>query len=308
MTQKQWQQHADTFLRHLQEERQVSPHTLRSYGADLRGFLQWLPDDCHNLGRLEIRRFLVHLQSEGLKPSSIQRKLASLRAMFRYLQDCGYIEQNPARLVRGPKLPQRIPRFLSVKEVEQLLGLDFTADFIGSRNRCILELLYSTGCRVSEAANMQVRQMDLLEGSVRVLGKGRKERLAMLGSKACEALLAYLPERSKQLKKRKRPDTGQLLLNQLGGPLSPRWIFQVVLQQARRAGLSQRLTPHGLRHSFATHLLDRGADLRSVQELLGHSRLVTTEIYTHVSMARLRQAYDQAHPHGLANSEEGAGD
>ena len=290
--------HLERFLRHLRDVRQMSGETQRAYRSDLGAFLAWLPLDRPVPDRLDIRRYLVELQEQGLKATSIQRKLASLRSFFRYLRDHGHLETDPARLVKGPKAPQRIPRFLTIPQVEALLNLPFPDDFQGCRNRAILEFLYSTGCRVSEAANTPTRYLDLHSGSVRVMGKGRKERLAMLGGKAAQALEQYLPLRRDLLRRRRCSDPGILFLNRLAKPLSSRWIFQVVLEQARRAEIPQRLTPHGLRHSFATHLLDRGADLRSVQELLGHSRLATTEIYTHVSMARLREVYDRAHPHG----------
>lgn len=287
----------EDFLTHLRNVRQMSPSTLRAYGSDLRAFLAWLPPEVSTPDRLDVRRYLVELQEQELKASSIQRKLASLRAFFRHMRDHGILDTDPARLVKGPKAAKRIPRFLTVTQVDALLSQTFPNTPQGLRDRAILEFLYSTGCRVSEAATMPMRYLDLHSGSVRVLGKGRKERIAMLGDAACRAVQAYLPARQEVLTSRQARDPGVLFLNRFGKGLSARWIFQVVLEQARRANIPERLTPHGLRHSFATHLLDRGADLRSVQELLGHERLVTTEIYTHVSMARLREVYDKAHPH-----------
>ena len=247
---------------------------------------------------MHLRRFLVDLQQRGLKPRSIQRKLASLRSFFRYLRENhGYVT-DPGKLVKGPKVPRQVPRILTEVQVDQLLSQAFDQDFFGLRDCAILEFLYSTGCRVAEAATIGLGNIDLHEGSVRVLGKGRKERICLLGSKARQSLLDYLPKRASLLDKHKRDDPDTLFLNRFARPLSSRSIFTTVLTQARRAGLPSRLTPHGLRHSFATHLLDRGADLRSVQELLGHQNLVTTEIYTHVSISRLREVYDRAHPHG----------
>ena len=298
---KPWEAKLDGFLEWLQDERQLSASTLRAYRSDLRDFLRWLPSQQRgnkDPDRLTLRSFLVELSSRDLAATTIQRKLAALRAFFRRLRDTGHLKTDPASLVKGPKIPKRIPRFLTIVQVTTLLELDFEDDFGGARDHAILELLYSTGCRVAEAANIRLPRMDLEDGHVRVLGKGRKERLAMLGTKARDAILAWLPHRKSKLRQLKLKDRGHLFLNQRGGPLSSRWIFEVVLRQARRAGIPERLTPHGLRHSFATHLLDAGADLRSVQELLGHSRLATTEIYTHVSMARLREVYDRAHPHG----------
>ncbi|MEE2886290.1 MAG: tyrosine recombinase [Planctomycetota bacterium] len=291
-------EHLEDFLTHLQDVRRMSPNTLRAYRSDLAAFLAWLPSEVPVPDRLDVRRYLVELQDQELKTSSIQRKLASLRAFFRHLRDHGILATDPARLVKGPKAGKRVPRFLTVPQVDALLNQPFPDTTNGLRDRAILEFLYSTGCRVSEATTLPLRYLDLHSGSVRVLGKGRKERIAMLGRAACRAIQAYLPARQEVLVNTQSHDPGVLFLNRFGRGLSARWIFQVVLEHARRANIPERLTPHGLRHSFATHLLDRGADLRAVQELLGHARLVTTEIYTHVSMARLREVYDKAHPQG----------
>ena len=283
------------FLHHLVAERDASPHTVRAYGADLRAFALWHAEHGGAIDRLNLRRYIATLHRDGLAASSVQRRLSSLRALFDYCRKLGLLRQDPARLVRGPKLPSRLPKFLTVEQVDQLLALTFSDDFAGRRDRAILEMLYSTGCRVSEIAALSLRQVDLLDRHVRVLGKGRKERLALLGRPAVAALQAYLPERQK-LAAAQGTSTTALFLNQRGRPLSSRWLFEVVRQAARRAGVPVKLSPHGLRHSFATHLLDRGADLRTVQEMLGHQRLGTTQIYTHVSMARLREVYDKAHP------------
>jgi site-specific recombinase XerD len=293
----------EVFLQQLEDVRGARPATLRAYRTDLRNFQSWLGNRAP--GRLELRRYLVELEEAGLKASTVQRKLASLRAFYRFLHEIGRVDTDPTRLLKGPKLPARIPRFLSSAEVDQLLEQPFPEGFQGARDRAILEFLYSTGCRVSEASQLHLGQADLHEGFVRIIGKGRVERLALLGKAALKALTAYVPHRDELLLKRRRPDKGHLFLNRLGGPLSSRWIFEIVLRHARRAGIPAPLTPHGLRHSFATHLLDRGADLRTVQELLGHKRLVTTEVYTHVSVTRLRQVYDRAHPHGAQSGAAG---
>ncbi len=295
-------------MQHLQEVRQASPNTCRAYARDLEDFFAWLPQTVLEPQRIHLRRFLVELEERGLKPRSIQRKLASLRAFFRYLREQAGQANDPAKLVRGPKLPKRVPRILTELQVDELLSQSFAADFFGLRNQAILEFLYSTGCRVSEAAGTELGDLDLDEGSVRVLGKGRKERLCLLGSKAVASLSAYLPARKQLLKEKKREDPGTVFINRFAGSLTSRSIFTTVLAQARRAGLPSRLTPHGLRHSFATHLLDRGADLRTVQELLGHKNLVTTEIYTQVSMRRLREVYDKAHPHGEGQQGSSSGE
>jgi tyrosine recombinase XerC len=292
----------DDYLQHLRRERRKSPATLRAYAADLRGFAAWLRSATGraltDVSRFELRRWLVELEQQGLEPASVQRKLSSLRGCCRWLVREGRMAKDPARLAKGPKAARRVPRFLQPAQVDALLGQDFGETPQGARDRALLEVLYSTGCRVSECAGMRIDRLDLDEGTVLVLGKGRKERLAMLGEPALRAVQAWLPVRRAMIQKARRSDPGTLFVNRFGQPLSARWIFATVVVRARRAGLDTALTPHGLRHSFATHLLDRGADLRTVQELLGHSRLVTTEIYTHVSIGRLREVYDAAHPQG----------
>ncbi|MBL8736831.1 MAG: tyrosine recombinase XerC [Planctomycetes bacterium] len=288
-------------LHWLRSERRKSDATLRAYGSDLRAFVAWLATSGRtvtSVTRFELRRYLVELEQQGLAATSVQRKLASLRGMFAWLQQGGRIAKDPAKLLKGPKAQKRVPRFLTASEVDALLGQPFDESPQGARDRAILETLYSTGCRVSECAGMTLDRLDPTEGIVRVVGKGQKERLAMLGEPAIAAIEAWLPLRKQMLQDARVTDSGALWLNRYGRPLSARWVFQTVVERAKAAGLQTTLTPHGLRHSFATHLLDRGADLRTVQELLGHARLVTTEIYTHVSIGKLRSVYDHAHPHG----------
>ena len=296
----------ESFLEHLAHGRRASPATLRAYRTDLRAFTGWLAGQGRELaatGRFELRRYLVELEQQGLAATSIQRKLASLRGLFRFLREQGAIDQDPAQLVKGPKTPRRVPRFLTAKEVDQLLGQDFGEEPQALRDKAILEVLYSTGCRVSECASIWLDHLDLDEGIVRLFGKGNKQRLAMLGGEAARAVQTWLPARKQMIQRSKRLDPGALFINRLGRPLSARWVFETVARRAERSGLPTALTPHALRHSFATHLLDRGADLRTVQELLGHARLVTTEIYTHVSIGRLRQVYDHAHPQGRSSGQ-----
>lgn len=291
----------DDYLAHLATARQKSPATLRAYGGDLRDFAAWLATGAGTVTtvtRSQLRRYLVELEQQGLVATSVQRKLASLRGLFAWLQEQGHIQKDPAKLLKGPKAPRRVPRFLQPAEVDRLLGQPFDESPQGRRDQAILETLYSTGCRVAECAAMRLLDLDLDEDIVRVLGKGQKQRLCLLGAPARRAIAAWLPERRQLLAQNRRTDAGQLWLNKDGKGLSSRWVFETVARAARRAGLAVPLTPHGLRHSFATHLLDRGADLRTVQELLGHARLVTTEIYTHVSIGRLRDVYDRAHPLG----------
>ena len=287
------------FLQHLELARRASAATQKAYGTDIRDFLAWLGKnggDIARLSRFELRRYLVELEQRGLKATSVQRKLASVRGLCKFLHQQGRMAKDPAALVKGPKTPQRVPRYLSSQEVEQLLTQPFADDWRGARDRAILELLYSTGCRVSEAATLQLDAVDLEEGVVRLFGKGSKQRLALLGEPALVAVRDWLPQRRQLVRQQQVRDDGGLFLNRSGRRLSARWIFETVAARALAVGIQQPLTPHGLRHSFATHLLDRGADLRTVQELLGHARLVTTEIYTHVSIGRLREVYDHAHP------------
>jgi tyrosine recombinase XerC len=297
----------DDYLHWLDTEQRKSTATLRAYGSDLRAFVAWLTANKRPLldtNRSDLRRYLVELEQQGLVATSVQRKLASLRGLFGWLHDAHRIERNPAKVVKGPKTPRRVPRFLTTSEVDLLLNQPFDDSPQGLRDRAILEVLYSTGCRVSECSGMHLADLDLDEGFVRVLGKGQKERLALLGKPARAAVTAWLPARRTLEQQAKRTDPGTLWVNRTGRPLSARWVFETVVARARTAGLQSSLTPHGLRHSFATHLLDRGADLRTVQELLGHARLVTTEIYTHVSIGRLRDVYDKAHPHGRARAAD----
>jgi integrase/recombinase XerC len=294
------------YLRQLANEGRKSAATLRAYGGDLRDFAAWLAANgraVEQTGRFELRRYLVELEQQGLVATSVQRKLASLRGLFGWLQRQGRIGKDPAKLLKGPRAIKRVPRFLTTAEVDALLGQPFDDTAFGRRDQALLETLYSTGCRVSEVAGMALADLDLDEGIVRVLGKGRKQRIALLGKPACAAIAAWLPHRRELVRASRRSDPDSVWVNRYGRPLSARWVFATVVARAQQAGLQTSLTPHGLRHSFATHLLDRGADLRTVQELLGHARLVTTEIYTHVSIGRLRDVYDKAHPLGRERAE-----
>ncbi len=299
----------DAYLSWLADERRKSPATLRAYGADLRAFAAWLRGRdvaVTEVGRAALRRYLVELEEQGLAATSVQRKLASVRGLFGWLRRTGRIATDPSRLLKGPRAPKRVPRFLTAAEVDRLLGQPFDDTPQGLRDRAILETLYSTGCRVAECAGLALAAVDLDEGIARVVGKGRKERLAMLGQPAVEAISAWLPARRELVRAARRADPGALWLNRSGRRLSARWVFETVAARARAAGLETPLTPHGLRHSFATHLLDRGCDLRTVQELLGHARLVTTATCTHAPTGGPRDVYDHAHPHGRAREGEGA--
>jgi integrase/recombinase XerC len=288
-------EHVGEFLRYMRVQRGASAHTLRAYEQDLVRFFDFLegggggePDEAG------VRAFLAAELSGGAARSSVSRRLATLRSFFSFLHREGVIKANPAKLVSSPKVPRKLPRFLSIDEAFDLLSKAGGDSVLEARDRAVLELAYSSGLRVSELAGLDVGDMDLEEGMVRVMGKGGKERLVPVGGKALEALQAYLDKRGAV--------DGPLFLNTGGGRLSDRSIRRVVKKHAGLMALGADVTPHTLRHTFATHLLHGGADLRVIQELLGHSSLSTTQKYTHLDIARLIEVYDKAHP---LSDEEG---
>jgi len=285
------EKHIELFINFLKGERDVSPHTLRAYGEDLEEFLRFVDKHPKDIDNLDIRSFLASLYKKGLKKSSIARKLATIRSFLKYLNREGYIKKNPARLVSSPKVPKTLPRFLTVDETFSLMEAPQGESFRAVRDKAILELLYSSGLRVSELTSLDISDLDIKESLLRVKGKGRKERIVPIGSKALEAIKNYLPERV-SLKRRSQA----LFLNCRGGRLTPRSIRRILLKYSEMINLKGYLSPHTLRHTFATHLLHGGADLRSIQELLGHSSLSTTQKYTHVDITHLAEVYDKAHP------------
>jgi len=277
------------FLRYLAVEKDASPHTLKSYGNDLRQFESFLAAErvtATELSPRHIRAFLVALHARGLDPASVGRKLAAVRSWLRFLVRRGVLERNPAREVRGPRLPKKLVSFLPVDEAHDLMVANN-----GLRDTAILELLYASGLRVSELTGLDLDDVDRGARTVRVLGKGRKERVVPFGSKAARALDAWLEGRG--------DEAGALFLGRRGR-LTSRAVYTIVRASARRAGITRKVSPHTLRHSFATHLLDGGADLRAIQELLGHSRLSTTQRYTHVGAEHLLKVYEAAHPRARA--------
>jgi integrase/recombinase XerC len=280
------------FLAYLRVERGASPHTLRGYGTDLREFADFAGRE--GAGAIAaadarvVRAYLAWLHRRGLARSSIGRKLASVRSCLRFLARRGVIEQNPARQVRSPRPPRRLPTFLPKDESKDLLDRAPAESEAGRRDHALLELLYATGIRVSECCGLDCDDLDRGQGTVRVLGKGSKERVVPVGEVALGALDRYLAGRARR--------GGPLFTNQRGGRLTARSVHRIVGRQARGAGVGRRVTPHTLRHTFATHMLGEGADLRLIQELLGHSRLSTTQRYTHVSPEQLMKVYDAAHP------------
>ncbi len=293
----------EEYLRYLVAERNASPHTLRNYRTDLRQFLAYLGErqggapSVQAVDALAVRGFLARLHAERLARTSIARKLAALRAFFRFLCRSGRLSANPAALVQSPRLPVRTTPHLSVDQAFQLLAAarpSRGADALACRDRAILEVLYAAGLRVGELVGLDLSDVDAEAGLVRVMGKGRKERIVPIGKPALQALAAYLAVRG-ELAARGTAGAA-LFLNARGGRLTERSVSRVVLRFLLRSGLGKRITPHGLRHSFATHLLSAGADLRAIQELLGHARLSTTQRYTHVGLDRVLQVYDDAHP------------
>ncbi len=283
--------HIDRFKVFLKSEQGVSPHTLRAYTRDLHEFSLFLNEKPKDIDYLDIRSYIASLHHRKLKKSSISRKLATVRSFFKYLHREGYVKKNPARLVSSPKVPKTLPRFLDVDETFALMDIPEGDTFKPTRDKAILELLYSAGLRVSELTSLDVIDLDIKESLVRVKGKGRKERIVPIGSKAMEAIRNYLPERISLKKK-----SPALFLNNRGGRLTQRSVRRILVTYSRMINLKGDIGPHTLRHTFATHLLHEGADLRSIQELLGHSSLSTTQKYTHVDIRYLADVYDKAHP------------
>jgi len=287
---------AAAFLRHLERERNASPHTIRAYAEDLSQLSVYLQRELGRAARpadvdhLLLRGFLAELHQRGLSKASSARKLAGLRSFFRYLCREGRLAANPARALATPRLDRRIPSVLDEAQAASILDMpgDGTA---AVRGRAILELLYATGIRCAEAMALDVHEVDLGARMVRVLGKGRKERVVLFGRRAATALQAWIAERE-----RLAPRNDALFLNARGGRLSDRSVRTLVATRVKQVALQRRCSPHTLRHSFATHLLMRGADLRAIQELLGHSSLSTTQRYTHVDTRHLLEVYKKAHP------------
>ena len=289
----------DQFIEYIDSERNFSEHTLRAYSTDIVEFARFsdrgeslTPGD---IDHLMIRSYLAHLRAAGRSRSTMARKLASLRTFLKYLVREEIMEDNPAADMRTPRKEKRLPTVLDEAQVRRLIEQPDTSTFLGLRDRAILEILYSTGIRASELVGANIEDADLIGEVIKVRGKRKKERLAHLGSYATAAINDYLDARRLQ-PRAPMFDKRALILNRFGTRLSDRSLRRTINKYFRQAALLLKVTPHTLRHSFATHLLDRGADLRSVQELLGHESLQTTQIYTHVSTERLKKVYEKAHP------------
>ncbi|MGE3165023.1 MAG: tyrosine recombinase XerC [Planctomycetota bacterium] len=287
------------FLNHLAKERNLSPETLRAYQRDLRQLQEFF--EAQDLERLveldtyQVRRYLSHLNVQSYSKSTIVRKLAAIRCYFRYLKREGRAERNPFQDVRTPKVDKNLPHFLTVREMETLLASPKTDSLGGLRDRAILETLYSSGLRVSELVALNWEDIDFEQGLVRARGKGRKERIVPIGTESVAALRGYRQRLPADWSTRV---PGPVFLNRFGKRISDRSIRKILDKYIQQTGLDHRTSPHSLRHSFATHLLDGGANLRVVQELLGHKHLATTQIYTHLTHERLAQVYKDAHPRG----------
>lgn len=289
----------DKFLRHLDIEKGASPHTLRAYREDLEIFSSYMGPNPGSIELNDIRGFLAEQINAGHQKTTVCRRLASLRSFLKFLYREGYIKSNPAKLVPSPRLPKNLPKFLSVDDVFSLVEKPGATGFIPARDRAILELLYSSGLRVSELTGLNEDGINMKEGMVLVKGKGKKERIVPVGKKAVEAINAYIAERSLLKKK-----TAALFLNRNGARLTDRTVRRIVIKYARAIGVNGRIGPHTLRHTFASHLLQGGADLRVIQELLGHSSLSTTQKYTHLDITHLMDTYDKAHPLAKKESEK----
>jgi integrase/recombinase XerC len=310
------------FLDYLKLEKHFSDYTVKSYGADLIQFGQFLageigsghaatPGTSRSNGSLDekqlgvepltIREFLAYLYAQNYTKSTTARKLATLRSFYKFLIRRGMLSVNPLSTIRTPKQEKRLPKCLDLEQVQKLLDAPGDADLLSARDKAMLEVLYSSGIRVSELVELESSDLDLTEGVLRVKGKGRKDRLTPIGSQAIKAVQRYFDLRAIDSRCQNSTHSARVFLNKHGQPLSTRSVRRKLDKYLVQAGLDPGISPHTLRHSFATHLLNNGADLRSVQELLGHQSLSTTQIYTHLTTGRMKEVYNQAHPR--ANAE-----
>jgi len=286
------------YINYLEVERNVSPYTVRNYTADLVDFFDFLRErsigSLKDVDRLILRDYLAHLMKEGLAKASIARKLSAIRSFYRYLLQVGLVDTSPVATTSSPKLDKRLPSFLTIEEARRLLETPDLSKPQGQRDRALLELLYASGIRVSELVQLNLEQVNLDTREIRVWGKGAKERVVLMGKPAAEVLATYINEGRLKLLGERRNST--LFVNRYGGRLPERRVQRILEKYTILAGIDKRVHPHMLRHTFATHLLDGGADLRVVQELLGHAALSSTQIYTHVTKSQAKKVYLSAHP------------
>lgn len=299
----------EAFGAHLATERNLSPHTRRSYLADLGQFRAFLAENgllpaggsereqLAAIDHMAVRSFLGSLYRRKVRKVTIVRKVAALRTFFNYLMREGRVRVNPAEMVQAPKAEKYLPAFLPVEEMFSLLNLAFPDDAAGSRDRAMLELCYSSGVRVSELTGLNLGDVDVQQGLVKVRGKGKKERIVPVGGQALRSVQDYLAKRGEWARKGRAADgDAPLFLSRNGTRIATRSVARILDRCALQSGINKKVSPHTLRHSFATHLLDAGADLRSIQEMLGHENLSTTQKYTSVTVAKLMEIYDRAHP------------
>jgi len=297
------------YINYLEVERNASAYTVRNYKTDLLGFFQFLRtkgiSSLKEVDKHTLRDYLSQLMEQGFVKASIARKLSAIRSFYRYLLREEIISTSPVADTSSPKLDKRLPSFLTIEEVERLLEAPDLSTPQGQRDRALLELLYASGLRVSELVNLNLEQVNLDDREIRVWGKGSKERMVLMGEPAAEALRAYLKQGRPKLFASKIRMTNALFINRYGERLIERRVQRILEKYANIAGIDKGVHPHMLRHTFATHLLDGGADLRVVQELLGHANLSSTQIYTHVTKAQARKVYLSAHPMAQEKGENG---
>ncbi len=290
------------FVAKLEHEKGFSEHTLRAYHKDLLQFDNFLKAEkrssLESINHLLLRRFLAVLRSKNYSKTTIARKLASIRSFFKFLIREGELVANPFEMLRTPKQDKKLPHFLSITEVDVLLKTPDSSSVMGLRDMAIMETLYSTGIRVSDLLGLDEGHIDFTAGMIKVKGKGKKERLVPIGSHAIDAINEYINSKSMSKKKEEKSvnRSEPLFLNKYGDRLTARSVARSLDKYLKESGINLLTSPHTFRHSFATHLLDKGADLRSVQEMLGHSSLSTTQVYTHITTERLKNVYDKAHP------------
>jgi len=294
------------YVEHLELERSISPLTVRNYTSDIQGFLDFLDnnrvDSLDKVSRSTMRLYLGYLHEQGIARASISRKLSALRSFYRYLARENLVDTEPLSTLSSPKLEKRLPTFLTHEEMARLIEAPDASTPQGLRDRAILELLYAAGLRVSEIVSLDLNDIDLDSRQIVVWGKGSKERMVLMGRPAAEALRLYL--NLSRIKLEGKAYTQALFLNRFGDRIVVRRIQHIVKKYARQAVLEMRVFPHIMRHTFATHLLDGGADLRVVQDLLGHARLSSTQVYTHVSQSQIRRSYLAAHPRSSTQKGE----
>jgi len=283
----------EKFIRYLEIEKNYSAHTILNYKLDLEDFYKFTAGtDLEKIDYLTLRKYLAVLKEKGLANRSVGRRLSALRSFFRFLSREGYIKANPVTMLSSPKQEKHLPSFMTEDEVSKLIESAFAKnndDLSGLRNRAILEAFYSSGLRISELVGLDVEDIDFISGILKIRGKGKKERIVPIGDSALSALKKYLEKRKKE--------TSAVFLNKNNRRITTRGVRDIVVKYLHQAQIKPGVSAHTLRHSFATHLLNRGADLRTVQELLGHANLSTTQIYLHLTTEKLKSVYDKAHPH-----------